>query len=133
MILFAILITVGAAAWTVAVLFANSMRSTPGGHRKDFVGLNTIYISWLLVVLFWAATIMERRARAAELWLPPALIDRNLTPPPTIMREESTALGAFGTYSTNYMQRRWARLCKGGGRYQAMAEAYERGRPNPCR
>lgn len=42
----------------------------------------------------------------------------------------------FGTYSKAYIDRqdakRWAELCKGGGRYQAMAEAFEKGKPNPC-
>ncbi len=43
----------------------------------------------------------------------------------------------FGTYSQAYKDRwqakKWKRLCKGGGRYQAMGEAYEAGKPNPCR
>jgi hypothetical protein len=39
---------------------------------------------------------------------------------------------AFGTYSDHYYQRRWARLCKGAGRYDAMREAYDLGKPDPC-
>jgi len=43
----------------------------------------------------------------------------------------------FGTYSKAYTERaqarRWKDLCKGGGRYQAMSEAYEAGKPDPCR
>lgn len=31
-----------------------------------------------------------------------------------------------------WLQKRWRELCKGGGRYQAMGEAYEMGRPDPC-
>jgi len=42
----------------------------------------------------------------------------------------------FGTYSQKYLDRqqakRWKELCKGGGRYQAMSEAYEAGKPDPC-
>lgn len=41
-------------------------------------------------------------------------------------------LARFGTYSDAHLRKRWANLCKGGGRYQAMAEAYELGRPDPC-
>jgi len=43
---------------------------------------------------------------------------------------------SFGTYTRAYVDRqqakRWRDLCKGGGRYQAMSEAYEAGKPNPC-
>lgn len=43
----------------------------------------------------------------------------------------------FGTYSQAYLERaqakRWRELCKGAGRYQAMSEAYEAGKPDPCR
>jgi hypothetical protein len=43
----------------------------------------------------------------------------------------------FGTYSQAYLDRqqakRWKELCKGGGRYQAMSEAYEAGKPDPCK
>lgn len=42
----------------------------------------------------------------------------------------------FGTYSKAYLDRqqlkKWKDLCKGGGRYQAMAEAYEARKPDPC-
>jgi hypothetical protein len=43
---------------------------------------------------------------------------------------------SFGTYTRAYADRqqakRWRELCKGGGRYQAMGEAYEAGKPDPC-
>jgi len=43
---------------------------------------------------------------------------------------------SFGAYSQAYVDRqqarRWRELCKGGGRYQAMSEAYEAGKPDPC-
>jgi len=42
----------------------------------------------------------------------------------------------FGTYSQKYLDKqqakRWKLLCKGGGRYQAMSEAYQAGKPDPC-
>jgi hypothetical protein len=36
------------------------------------------------------------------------------------------------SYSDHFYARRWAKLCKGGGRYVAMAEAHDLGKPNPC-
>lgn len=42
----------------------------------------------------------------------------------------------FGTYSQKYLDKqqakRWKQLCRGGGRYQAMSEAYQAGKPDPC-
>ncbi|MDI1264033.1 MAG: hypothetical protein PS018_12335 [bacterium] len=42
----------------------------------------------------------------------------------------------FGTYSKAYQDhaqlKRWRSLCRGGGRYQAMSEAYEARKPDPC-
>lgn len=42
----------------------------------------------------------------------------------------------FGTYSKAYLDRqqlkKWKELCKGAGRYQAMGEAYNAGKPDPC-
>jgi len=42
----------------------------------------------------------------------------------------------FGTYSKAYLDRhrlkQWKEQCKGAGRYQAMSEAYEAGKPDPC-
>jgi hypothetical protein len=51
---------------------------------------------------------------------------------PPIIYDPSVPLGAFGTYSTNYLHRRWARMCKGPARYDATREAFNHGRPNPC-
>lgn len=43
---------------------------------------------------------------------------------------------AFGTYSDAYMARKqwrlWKQMCKGSARYQAMWEAHDAGKPNPC-
>ena len=42
----------------------------------------------------------------------------------------------FGSYSKAYQDRaqlkRWRELCRGGGRYLAMAEAYDARKPDPC-
>lgn len=38
----------------------------------------------------------------------------------------------FGTYSLKYYERRWKRMCKTGARYDAMREANDMGRPQPC-
>ena len=35
-------------------------------------------------------------------------------------------------YGDHYYERRWRIMCLGPARYDAMAEAYELGRPNPC-
>lgn len=41
-------------------------------------------------------------------------------------------ISKFGRYSRAYYERRWKRMCKGGARYDAMREAFEAGKPNPC-
>lgn len=42
----------------------------------------------------------------------------------------------FGTYSQAYLDRqqlkKWKEMCKGGARYQAMSEAYDVRKPDPC-
>ena len=45
---------------------------------------------------------------------------------------DSPTLGKFGTYSLKYYERRWKRMCQTSARYDAMREAYEMGRPQPC-
>lgn len=50
--------------------------------------------------------------------------------------DQQPGFGKFDVHSKRYLerqQRRWRQLCKGGGRYQAMAEAYEMGKPSPCK
>lgn len=131
MIVLAIVATLAAIGWTVVVLFANGMRSSPGETQGTF----SVGLFWAVALVLWMAFAFDiKPSRGADLELrllpPEILLGRSLTPPPF---EESATLGTFGTYSTNYMRRRWARLCKGGGRYQAMSEAYERGLANPCR
>jgi len=42
------------------------------------------------------------------------------------------AVSPPASYGDIYYDRRWWKLCKGGGRYVAMAEAHELGKPNPC-
>jgi hypothetical protein len=64
-------------------------------------------------IILSAACVLSFQARAADVYRP------NQQP-------------MFGTYSQAYLERqqakRWKELCKGGGRYQAMSEAYEAGK-----
>lgn len=116
MILLALVATFGSVVFTLFVLYANSMRSSPG----PFVGKWLVIAAWCLMLLFWCALATDK-AKAADLALPPEIV---------IGRPFESR--AFGPHSSLYMKSRWARLCKGGGRYDAMREAYERGLTNPC-
>ena len=51
MTLLAITVTIAAFFWTLATLFANGMRSSPGAFR----GRGTIIGAWLLAAFFWFA------------------------------------------------------------------------------
>lgn len=51
MIFFAILATFGAAVWTLFVIFANGMRSSPG----RFQGLPSIIAAWVAAGASWLA------------------------------------------------------------------------------
>jgi len=67
-------------------------------------------------------------------WIIPALCACVLVS--TQARAYQPGQHTFGTYSQAYLDRqqakRWKQLCKGGGRYQAMSEAYEARKPDPC-
>jgi len=71
-------------------------------------------------------------------WIIPALSALILMATCTHARSDyrPNAQPMFGTYSRAYLDsqqaKRWKELCKGGGRYQAMSEAYEAGKPDPC-
>ena len=121
MILIVLLATLVAFVTTVLVILANSMRSSPG----EFVGRPTLIVAWLAVGVLWAAFAIDE-ARGAEIDLP-------LPPEVTLGYSYDRPMGVFGTYSTNYLRRRWARMCKGPDRYEAMREAFELGKENPCR
>lgn len=41
-------------------------------------------------------------------------------------------IGRFGTYADHYYVRRWKRMCQTGARYDAMREANDLGKRNPC-
>lgn len=47
-------------------------------------------------------------------------------------RPQSMVLNKFGVYTPKYYERRWKKLCQGGGRYVAMAEAFDMKKPQPC-
>lgn len=121
MILLASIATFFAGLLSLAVVLANGMRSSPGPFR----GMPTIVFFWGMALVLWLAFAVDR-ANAASLDIP-------LPPEITMGYSYDRPIGLFGTYSTHYMQRRWARMCKGPMRYEAMREAFELGRPNPCR
>ena len=122
MILIALLATNYAFVVTVLLLLANGMRSSPG----KFAGRSTILAAWLAAGVLWAAFAIDE-ARGADLRLAP------LPPEVTLGYSYDRPIGLFGTYSTHYLQRRWARMCKGSQRYDAMRESFELGKGNPCR
>lgn len=51
MIVLAIIITICVIAFSVLVLYANSMRSSPG----DFRGKRLLIACWTIVAVFWVA------------------------------------------------------------------------------
>lgn len=46
--------------------------------------------------------------------------------------DDTHHIGVFGTYSDAYLHRRWVRMCRGPARYDAMREAYDMRKPDPC-
>jgi hypothetical protein len=85
---------------------------------------------WVLVLFgmsaVWITLDGIRTARGADL---PAIIMLGRTGP----AYRPSPLGGFGTYSNQYLHRRWARMCKGPARYDAMREAHYLGKAMPCR
>lgn len=84
--------------------------------------------AWLLTILFSLGMLVGglllfwliiQPTRGTELAVPARPIDGDIS--------------RFGTYSQQYLERRWRRMCSGPARYDAMREAYERGLPQPCR
>jgi hypothetical protein len=90
------------------------MKTGPrGGCTFLFLGVIA-----MLVAGTWAAL-------SADLALPNLIVYGRSNP-------DSMPIGRFGTYSDAYYERRWARMCRGPMRYDAMREAFERGKQNPC-
>lgn len=54
MIVLAVLITLAAVAYSLLVLGANSMRSSPG----DFVGMPSLLAAWGVTALMWFAWLV---------------------------------------------------------------------------
>lgn len=54
MITLAVIATLLAIAWSLFVLYANRMRSSPG----DFVGGGTIVAAWAAVAALWLAALL---------------------------------------------------------------------------
>lgn len=46
---------------------------------------------------------------------------------------DSARIDQFGKYNMAYYQRRWKRMCAGSARYDAMREAYEMKKEQPCK
>ena len=83
-------------------------------------------MKWVILIMavFWLTVggLIAHKAKGAD--LPYEILHGHSRP--------TMALNKFGTYSAKYYQRRWKKLCLGGGRYVAMAEAYEQRKPSPC-
>lgn len=77
-------------------------------------------------VVLWACYYSVPHARAAEL---------TVTPLPHAITHGHRwgEIGRFGTYSDAYLARRWTAMCATAARYQAMSEAYEHGKAQPCK
>lgn len=76
-------------------------------------------IGLLAVLIFFVWAFFTFTARAADMDLPPEIT-------------QGYSISGRAAMERYYIHR-WAQLCKGGGRYQAMSEAYELGRPSPCK
>lgn len=80
-------------------------------------------LQWSLVFAIMLAVscyAVDHDTRAAELRVPHPRLN------------ESSDLTRFGIYSDAYYARRWRRMCAGAARYDAMREANDMGRGNPC-
>lgn len=79
----------------------------------------------------WANSFAIRPAEARlhiAMELPKAFQDR-------VMEYKGLAPGEvsrFGVYGDHYYFRRWKRMCKGSERYEAMREAFDLKKGNPC-
>lgn len=84
-----------------------------------------VRMSVLIMVVFWMLVggLVARCAHSAEL---PYVIMHGYS------RPQSMVLNKFGVYTPKYYERRWKKLCQGGGRYVAMAEAFDMNKPQPC-
>lgn len=104
-------------------------RSSAVAENQSVQGVPTfgalIFVAGALLCLL--AFFSMPQARAADLPLPP-----EITVGRSVQYDFGPALGTFGTYSDPYLRRRWQRMCATAARYQAMAEAYDHGKQNPC-
>ena len=96
----------------------------PDDEGRMIVGIMLICL--MLVVVLVGVLIHIPRSLGAEIALP-----REITRGSSF--DDTQSLNRFGTYSTRYLERRWARMCKGPARYDAMREAYELGHGMPCK
>lgn len=77
-----------------------------------------------IVLLIGPATAAELDVKTLA-GLPPEILYGQSKP-------DATDLTKFGRYGDAYYQRRWARMCKGSARYEAMREAWDLGKRQPC-
>jgi hypothetical protein len=98
------------------------MQQNTGARGGCILATITMGIT-LCILIAGLAILFTENVRGAE--LPNLITDGRV--------DHSMDLKHFGTYSTAYYRKRWARMCKGGGRYVAMAEAYDMGLPQPCK
>lgn len=83
-------------------------------------GCTFLFLGIVLMTLSLVASIVL----AAELPVP--------RPDPRPFVGESGDLNKFGRYADSYYARRWKRMCAGPARYDAMREANDLGKGNPC-
>lgn len=88
-----------------------------------FAMFGAVVLTAVVVIGMWA---WYSRARGAD------LLPIEITQGHSQGRGPSMSLDKFGHYSMRYYRKRWVYLCSGGGRYVAMAEAYDMHQPNPC-
>jgi hypothetical protein len=83
------------------------------------------YVALACLVLGLAVGLIARRAHGADIYALPNEIKHGRSMP-------DGDISTFGTYSPAYYRSRWSRMCKGPQRYDAMREAYDMQRPDPC-
>lgn len=86
-----------------------------------FAMFGAVVLTCVVVLGMWA---WYSRARGADL-LPIEITQGRSAP-------VDGDVSKFGRYDDAYMRRRWRRMCQGSARYQAMGEAYDARKPDPC-
>jgi hypothetical protein len=107
-------------SWWVANTWGRLNGST---NANGSIGFGcTLFVVGALLLL---AAFYSTPARAAEKRVP--------LPREIVHGHSWGVIGRFGTYSDAHLARRWAKMCATAARYQAMSEAYELGKDQPCK